>query len=153
MGQNPTCCVCAEKIHRMLCFGVFVTPRLIRSRFSELFPEYNRCQLFAALRLGPNRHVVPGRRFWRRPGSSGRRAGLNLIATLWGVRSSLLEIDTNLEFVANLHIVPVSRSWRRPGSAERRAGLKSIAPLWVEGSPSPDGSGQVRDRGSVQHGG
>ena len=31
---------------------------------------------------GPNRHVVPGRRFWRRPGSSGRRAGLKPIAAL-----------------------------------------------------------------------
>ena len=31
----------------------------------------------------PNRHVVPGRSFWRRPDSPERRAGLKVIAALW----------------------------------------------------------------------
>ena len=31
----------------------------------------------------PNRHVVPGRSFWRRPDSPERRAGLKVIAELW----------------------------------------------------------------------
>ena len=35
-----------------------------------------------------NRHVVPGRHFWRRPDSSERRAGLNSIAALWDEGSS-----------------------------------------------------------------
>jgi len=61
--------------------------------------------------------------------------------------------DPTLKRGPNRHVVPGRGFWRRPGSSGRWAGLKSIAPLWVEGSPSPGGSGQVRDRGPVQHGG
>ena len=70
--------------------GFPVSPRKLPTLRSQVQPPISQlCYVVSIPKKplpeeSPNRHVVPGRRFWRRSDSSGRRAGLNLIATLWG---------------------------------------------------------------------